>query len=194
MVDGVSKVNLFNIFLILVLSVAIFGLIPAFAISVPDSPWQSTAKNYAKLSVVANCGPGNDKDNDGICDSWESTTNPGLHISFTDSDGTPYAYNLSCIPGRTIANDPTGATVCPSPNKKDIYIELDFMTGQGPNPQAIADVVKAFDKMNIALHVIGGENNNTNSGDMLVHYCFLHPARATNSGSPITNSQCSFTG
>ena len=190
----------FHIFLICILSIAIFGLNSAFANSVADSPWTSTVKNYAKITVVADCnapGNGGDSDNDGICDNWESTTNPGLHINFTDTSTNPsttYVYNLRCVPGNTIVQDPNGTTVCPSPNKKDIFLELDWMTGHAPSKTALADVVKAFDKINIALHIIGGENNVTNSGNMGLHYCYLHPAKASNTGSPITNAQCSFTG
>ena len=175
------------------MTITMIGLTPVFATSMADSSWQ-TAKNYAKIAVVANCndsGNGGDADDDGICDNWETAANPGLHISFTDSStGTTYVYNLSCTTGNTIVDDPTGATVCPSSNKKDIYVELDWMTNHSPSATAITDVVKAFDKMNIALHVVGGENVATNSGDMGVHYCFIHPSKASNTGSPITNTSC----
>ena len=192
------KVSAFQIILILTLSITVISFSHVFAISMPDSPWQTLAKNYAKITVVTNCDAGNggDSDNDGICNNWESTTNPGLHINFLDSGANPatYTYNLSCTPGATIATDPTGVTVCPDPHRKDIYVELDSMTGQAPSMTAIADVVKAFDKMGITLHVIGGENATTNSGNMGLHYCFIHPIKATNTLSPITTNDCSFSG
>ena len=175
------KSKLFQILLISFVSLTVVGMLPVFAVLTNDSPsWQDQV-NYAALTVRAptDCsgGLGGDSDHDGICDNWESNSGPnaGLHINFTDSTmgntTVAYVYNLSCIPGNTIANDPTGLTVCPDPNKKDIYVELDWMTGQDPSPQAIADVVKAFDKQGIALHIQDGENPSTNSGDIGLHYC-----------------------
>ncbi len=165
-------------FLVLFLSLVVFGLVPVFATNPTDSsPWQ-TSKNYAATPVkVLDCTPyGGDSDGDGICNNWEDGTfGPGLHIDFTDNSlGTTsvhYKYDLSCTPGNTITNDPTGLTVCPSPTKKDIYLEIDWMTGHDISSTAIADVVKAFDKMGIALHIQYGENPSTNSGDIGVHYC-----------------------
>lgn len=193
-----QRLHLFHIVLILALTIIMFSLTPVFATSMADDPWTTTVKNYAKFTVVANCndaGNGGDSDNDGICNAWESGSPTGLHINFTDtSTNTRYAYNLSCVAGRTIIDDPTGATVCPTTGKKDIYVELDWMKGHQPSSTAIADVVNAFDKMNIALHVVGGEDATTQSGNMTVHYCYVHPAKATNTLSPITTNDCTFSG
>lgn len=194
------------LFLVVVISVALVGILPALAINTSDSPTWETANNYASVAVrVTDCTPyGGDPNNDGICGNWKVNSGPnaGLHINFTDSSQgtTPvtYLYNLSCVPGNTIANDPTGLTVCPSPNKKDIYVEVDWMTGQGPDPQAIADVVKAFDKQGIALHVQAGENPAANSGDIGVHYCDVrmllknYPATAGRACSPTSTNYQSY--
>lgn len=171
------------------MSLVVFGALPALAVNTNDSPsWEQSNPNYVNILVGGSSGSpptpdytcasfGGDADNDGICDNWETST--GLHISVTSSasSSTPvtYVYNISCVQGNTISNDPTGLTVCPSPNKKDIYMELDYMTGQGPDSQAIADVVKAFDKQGIALHIQYGENPSSNSGDIGLHYCFVNP-------------------
>jgi len=175
------------------LGLIVFGIAPVFATDVTDSsPWQNT-KNYAMLPVrVLDCSPyGGDSDDDGICDNWESNSgsNPGLHINFVDNtQGTTsvnYRYDISCVVGRTITGDPTGYTVCPSPAKKDIYVELDWMSSQAPDPQAIADVVKAYNNSGIALHVQYGENPSTNNGDIGLHYCDV---RIMARNYPTTNS------
>jgi len=119
-----------------------------------------------------------------------------LHINFNDSSqGTTtvnYRYDISCVPGNTIVQDPTGYTVCPSSSKKDIYVELDWMTGQDASSQAIQDVVKAFDKRGIALHIQLGENPSTSgTGDIGKHYCDIQPITLRNIGS--SGAACSKT-
>lgn len=198
--------NTLKFSLVMFFGLIIFGIAPAFATDVTDSsPWQNT-KNYAMLPVrVLDCSPyGGDSDDDGICDNWESNSgsNPGLHINFVDNtQGTAavnYRYDITCVVGNTIANDPTGYTVCPSPTKKDIYVELDWMSNQAPNPQAIADVVKAFDNQGIALHVQYGENPSASSGDIGLHYCDVRMmARnnpATNTGLSCSSSTLNYQG
>lgn len=194
------------VFLSVIISVTLVGILPALAIDTSDSSTWKTANNYASVAVrVTDCTPyGGNSSNDGICDNWKINSGPnaGLHINFTDTSqgATPvtYLYNLSCVPGNTIANDPTGLTVCPSPNKKDVYVEVDWMTGQGPDPQAIADVVKAFDKQGIALHVQSGENPTVNSGDIGVHYCDVrmllknYPATAGKTCTPTSTNYQSY--
>lgn len=153
----------------------VFG--SAFATDVPDSAPLS-AKTYAATSVrVTDCTPyGGDPSQDGICAHWkDGTYGPGLHVNFNDSSiggvTVHYRYDLPCTPGNTLANDPTGYTVCPSTSQKDIYLELDCMTNQCPQPQAISDVVNAFYQHGILLHVQMGEVPSTGSGDIGVHYC-----------------------
>lgn len=158
-------------------------------------------KTYAATSVqVTDCTPyGGDPNNDGICKNWkDGTYGPGLHIDFTDSSigGAPvhYRYDLSCTPGNTLATDPTGYTVCPSTNQKDIYLELDCMTGQCPQPQAVYDVVNAYYQHGILLHVQMGENPSSGSGDIGLHYCDVRLVTSNydTSGSTCTSSSTYF--
>ena len=78
-----------------------------------------------------------DSDGDGLLDRWETQ---GIDI---DHDGR---FELDL------------ATRGAAPDRKDIFVELDYMTGHQPDPNAIADVVAAFaaapvDAAGIALHV-----------------------------------------
>ncbi len=88
-----------------------------------------------------------DSDGDGICDHWEDQnylqTNygfDGLRIETTNGK----LYELACDPAATYASDPTGATVCPDVNVKDLYAELDYMQFHRPSSIAIENVVDAF--------------------------------------------------
>ncbi len=160
------------------MAVALFSVFnSAFAVNPPDST-PIGAKTYAATPVkVTDCTPyGGDPNQDGICAHWkDGTYGPGLHVNFNDSSiggvTVHYRYDLPCTPGNTLANDPTGYTVCPSTSQKDIYLELDCMTGQCPQPQAIYDVVSAFNAHGIHLHVQMGENASSGSGDIGVHFC-----------------------
>lgn len=66
-----------------------------------------------------------DSDGDGLLDCWE-TQGRGIDINY---DGT---YDLDLYA--------RGARV----NHKDVFVEIDAMTGMAPDPQAITDVVNAF--------------------------------------------------
>ncbi|MGH9909529.1 MAG: immunoglobulin-like domain-containing protein, partial [Nitrososphaerales archaeon] len=59
------------------------------------------------------------------------------------------AYTLSCTAGATMDTDPTGLTVCPSTGQKDVYLEIDYMTGHQPNNDALNDVKAALKALNI---------------------------------------------
>jgi hypothetical protein len=70
-----------------------------------------------------------DSDGDGLPDDWEINGVPvnGKRVK------------LPCTP------DPdTGADVCPDPQHKDIYLEVDYMQYHKPHTAAINDVVRAF--------------------------------------------------
>lgn len=83
---------------------------------------------------------------DGLCNSWE--TSSGLKISF---GGQTYKYNCVGFGG----TDP----VCPSPTRKDIYVEYDWFNGHQPNAQALTNVISAFNKMGITLHLESGSDS-----------------------------------
>jgi hypothetical protein len=70
--------------------------------------------------------PSGDTDLDGLCNSWEKGTT--LEINYPAGTKN-YTYN--CNPA------------C-SPNHKDIFIEVDYMTSHRPNQEAVDQVVSAF--------------------------------------------------
>ena len=37
-----------------------------------------------------------------------------------------------------------GDTICPNPNHKDVFVEIDYMTNHHPDDNALRDVIKAF--------------------------------------------------
>jgi hypothetical protein len=76
-------------------------------------------------------GGGVDDDDDGLCDNWEAS---GIDV---DGDEVVDYY----IAGA-------------DPNRKDIYVELDHMEGRGPRQESIDDVVAAFRRRGISLHVV----------------------------------------
>jgi hypothetical protein len=93
----------------------------------------------ASQQIAVSCEEGEDDDNDGLCDSWE--TNTGLRIPY---NGVEYHY--PCGP---LINDrggalTTGPSVCPSPNHKDIYIEMDYMFNHKPVQNTLIIVRDTF--------------------------------------------------
>jgi hypothetical protein len=95
---------------------------------------------------------GGDDDGDFICNNWENQNlHTGIEISYDVTDPNnddAFLYNTkwvqSCDPDATYDTDPSGATVCPSDQFKDIYVEIDYMTYNEPLTSAIHDVVAAF--------------------------------------------------
>ena len=112
-------------------------------------------------------GNGLDTDGDGICDAWEDQSQfLGLNIDFTKS-GKRYQYQWAC--GQGAGMDPN----CPSPTKRDVYLELDWMhdginNSHVPLLGVVSDVKAAFAaapdpdgggpiEAGITLHVQNGE-------------------------------------
>jgi hypothetical protein len=99
-----------------------------------------------------------DVDADGICDSWEtpSTTSGTLPtgcplnhdcIPITTSTGTHLFYDLCFIDAFSNVWSPTSPAntlVCPTKGHKDIFVQLSWMQGHQPDPNAIKLVIKAF--------------------------------------------------
>ena len=84
-------------------------------------------------------GPaGDDTDNDGVCDAWEKTS--VLEIS---DNGDTYSYN--CFE----THFPEGCDT----DKKDIFVEIDWMAGHQPEPEVIQMIVDEFYRNGIRLHV-----------------------------------------
>jgi len=101
----------------------------------------TAGEGFSRTSIL--CAAGNDDDGDALCDDWEG---PGNGISIA---GTPDVYPL---PGS-------------NPNKKDIYVEIDYVSGQNPfvsgsNNDAIDDVIAAFAAAPVTN--VGGESNGIN--------------------------------
>jgi len=93
-----------------------------------------------------------DTDGDAICDEWE--TEDGLLITFTDDDDVTTQWFEAC--DKDIPND------CPDPRRKDLYVEIDYMSYHKPDADAIADVVAAFD--NAPLENPGGSDTSEPTG------------------------------
>ena len=83
--------------------------------------------NYADCST-------DDRDGDGICDSWENSNS--LTVNYPT--GTSYIFQCG-IDDKSI-NPP-----CDN-DKRDIFVEIDYMLGHKPNLEAIQSVVDAFAK------------------------------------------------
>jgi len=179
---GLEKFE-YGLVLSLISVIAITSFHASYGVNVTDSPNYFTTKTYANYTADADCTSlGGNSSDDGVCDNWKvnTSTKHGLYINFT-SKGVTYNYSLPCTPGNTIQNDPTGLSVCPQSGKKDVYLELDYMTGQAPNSQSVSDVVAALDKIGIALHVQYGENpNNSTLGDIKNHFCNVAPTALVN--------------
>ena len=104
------------------------------------------------VNIVNNvCGEGNDDDNDGLCDSWEINSGRafrGLKILRADSS---VAYSYACRPlvddtsfGVNAQPAPNNVNVCPNSQKRDVYLEIDYMIGHKPLRGALDDLVAAF--------------------------------------------------
>lgn len=108
-------------------------------------------------ATVMTCPPGPnpnnpDQDGDGICDAWEVNSKSRGYLQITDGGGNVmYQYFCDHLqlgisantskPLGTISNpDPS----CPSPYKKDIFVEADYMKRHHPDQNAINVVVSAF--------------------------------------------------
>jgi len=125
-------------------------------IILPSTPTIGTPASFQLVYNTA-CA---DADKDGICDSWETqpyqsarTGHTGLFINV--GEGYNYRYPTSgstCPPaiddssGNPPQNpaDPTTMPSCSDTTKKDIFVEIDYMSGHKPNRQALTDVINAF--------------------------------------------------
>lgn len=101
-------------------------------------PWAYTKADY-DWADCANFG--GDTDSDNICNDWEDQT---MHASKGLAGGVwvnyPYVGDLPT----DMYHYPCDASGCPSPDRKDIYLELDWMTNHRPDPNAMGNVTEAF--------------------------------------------------
>lgn len=112
--------------------------------------------DQAKPTVMA-CPPGPnpnnpDQDGDGICDAWEVNSKPRGYLQITDSAGNiMYQYFCDHLQPGVSANSskPLGTIsnpdpICPSPYKKDVFVEADYMKRHHPDQNAINTIVSTF--------------------------------------------------
>ncbi len=100
---------------------------------------------------------GGDTDLDGICNDWEPSTGSDLTIRFKYpyTTGTVYQYTYDCN--------------CADPNKRDVFVELDWLLYHAPSAGVITDVINAFSNAPtpINLHIQYGET--ASSGEINFH-------------------------
>jgi hypothetical protein len=81
-----------------------------------------------------------DSDGDGLPDCWE--TNQGgsgvLGGGGIDFDGDGTQDIKLCAQVNTNGDGTTLTTECADPNHKNIFVEVDYMLGKKPNPQALS--------------------------------------------------------
>jgi len=85
-------------------------------------------------------GKPKDADGDGLLDCWEDGSlwpdgRPGISLT-PNANGTSTRDIVLCVG--------TGATACADKNFKDVFVELDAMTGHVPDANQVASVVTAF--------------------------------------------------
>ena len=84
---------------------------------------------------------------DGICDEWEDHSNPNDEDWLIISDrllGLDGTYRHNCLD--------THSDGCGS-DKRDIFVEIDWIDSHKPDPKALEEVQDSFDKHNIRLHL-----------------------------------------
>lgn len=92
-------------------------------------------------SDALTCGTGNDNDQDGLCNIWETPT--GLEIPF-GTNGAVYTYPCRPLIDDTAGFFATGPDVCPDPDRKDIFVEIDFMLNHKPIRLALQTAIDTF--------------------------------------------------
>ena len=113
---------------------------------------QLTEGAAVDVTLAPSCD--DDEDNDGVCDEWVTDDEGSIEFGI---GGTTYTYE--CRP-LLVDNDPDTATeytgglttgdVCPKNERKQIFIENDYMTGHKPPQQSWEDVINAFAAANNA--------------------------------------------
>ncbi|MGI0057862.1 MAG: hypothetical protein ACREAK_10895 [Nitrosarchaeum sp.] len=87
---------------------------------------------------------GGDSDGDGICNGWENNT--GYPQSQCPGTGLCIRNNTTVVPYFIACNTSSHhwSNVCPSPNKADLYYEIDWMVGHKPGDDVISAVNNTF--------------------------------------------------
>lgn len=158
-----------NIIFVILTSIAIlstFGTVnTAFAhTGINDAVETTSRQDYVYSNINAPCSEtgwnatsatstlGDDVDGDGICDGWERPT--GLLIDFiapaSVGAGAGHRFTYSYVCGAGVGEDPQ----CPSPDKKDVYLELNWMKDPNNSHVPAAGVVQAVKDAYAAAPVI----------------------------------------
>jgi len=86
------------------------------------------------------CAVGDDRDNDAICDSWE--TSSGLVIPY---NGVTFAVpSAGTCHALYDGADPLNANLCPDPTKPDVYVQVSWMDGHRPDQNSLINVVNSY--------------------------------------------------
>jgi len=134
--------------------------------------------------LVTDCTAlGSDTDTDNICDNWEDDPDK-MEVNYPTVGTSIYTY--LCGPNAPAGSDP----VCPTIGVRDIFVEVDCLTGQCPSPDAINLVKDAFrnaddvwDGLPFELHVQINVDTDNNLA-----------LTAHNSGTSIATSETRFPG
>jgi YVTN family beta-propeller protein len=119
------------------------------------------------VSYTTNFACQHDSSSDGICDEWKYTAPANGLPAGVNIPVNGLNYNFACDvnarynsadPTLGQYNDPLGDKICPQIGVKDVYVEIDYMTGQQPDPTALTDVVNAFLNHGIHLHLLVNDN------------------------------------
>ena len=88
-----------------------------------------------------------DLDQDGICDTWEVANTP---LDYIPIGSATYSYKDGAACPRLIDDrttpfvDAGNPNTCPSPTKKDVFVEIDYMQNHRPSNAALLAVVNAY--------------------------------------------------
>lgn len=120
----------------------------------PDLDTLTTGSGFLTYTAEV-CAGNDDDDNDGICDSWIVTKGNAKGITF-DIGGT--THHQGCRPLLVDTADAyldtgngfVGVDVCPVNERKQMFYEIDYMTGHKPLQEAIENVITTFQNAPVA--------------------------------------------
>ena len=96
------------------------------------------SKRVALTTIGLYPKPGTDSDGDGLSDAHEASLGTDPNNSDTDGDSLPDGWEVN---GHDFVDL---AALGANPLRKDIFIEIDYMTGLRPAETAIATAITAF--------------------------------------------------
>jgi hypothetical protein len=106
----------------------------------------SVPTSYSGTFYRTGTGCATDSDNDAICDDWETN---GLQYKTWDDSLVRYSLCHKDAFSDAWNGTPVNKWVCPKPLHKDVFVELDYMTGHAPKHSAVVDVKRAFENATV---------------------------------------------